>query len=291
MTEVAKLQNRAMLVRVRIHRSHNRRVDPKATQRVASEFAVPIKTGTYYKKFLPDSAFDEVDSAEYQIRRMLERRTVKWGDGHYMLPAHDYFDFVNEMRQLRDNFDTAADNLADNLVAYREAARAAQKDLFDARIYPKKEAFRSLFSVDVAFLPVPDSGHFAIDLGNEALDEMRASCDAELARRQEESAAAALSQLGKMVNRLQEALSDHTKIVRSSLVTSIVAYCDVLPKLCLSDEANAIAQRAKAACDRPIDQMRNEPEIRDAIAFELSTLVRRINKTEAKAPVELKEAA
>ena len=69
--------------------------------------------------------------------------------------------------------------------SYRETAEQYRGDMFNALDYPSVEEACSKFAWNFTVAPVPESGHICIDLPEQELAEVRASCDAEVDRRVE----------------------------------------------------------------------------------------------------------
>ena len=105
--------------------------------------------------------------------------------GYRLCPTSLFLDYKLQQNQRRDRFWSLVDTFRVKYFSYRETAEQYRGDMFNALDYPSVEEACSKFAWNFTVAPVPESGHICIDLPEQELAEVRASCDAEVDRRVE----------------------------------------------------------------------------------------------------------
>ena len=102
--------------------------------------------------------------------------------GYRLCPTSLFLDYKLQQNQRRDRFWSLVDTFRVKYFSYRETAEQYRGDMFNALDYPSVEEACSKFAWNFTVAPVPESGHICIDLPEQELAEVRASCDAEVDR-------------------------------------------------------------------------------------------------------------
>ncbi len=105
--------------------------------------------------------------------------------GYRLCPTSLFLDYKLQQNQRRDRFWSLVDTFRVKYFSYRETAEQYRGDMFNPLDYPSVEEACSKFAWNFTVAPVPESGHICIDLPEQELAEVRASCDAEVDRRVE----------------------------------------------------------------------------------------------------------
>ena len=103
--------------------------------------------------------------------------------GYRICPTSLFLDYKLHHNNKRDRFWSLVDTFRVKYLSYRETARMYRGDIFNELDYPPVEEACSKFAWNFTVAPVPESGHICIDLPEQELAEVRASCDAEVERR------------------------------------------------------------------------------------------------------------
>lgn len=103
--------------------------------------------------------------------------------GYRICPTSLFLDYKMQQNQRRGRFWSLVDTFRVKYFSYRETAEQYRGDMFNALDYPSVEEACSKFAWNFTVAPVPESGHICIDLPEQELAEVRASCDAEVDRR------------------------------------------------------------------------------------------------------------
>ena len=126
------------------------------------------------KNLLPDCAeLDAIKKIMGQARKFLYETTYVWDDDKQRyLPMAYYQEFQSGIWRLRNEFFTARDALIPVYVTRQYDAQQALGSLYNADDYPSVHDLRDQFKFVVEENPVPESGHFAVDLQEQVRKEL-----------------------------------------------------------------------------------------------------------------------
>lgn len=104
------------------------------------------------------------------VRNMHYSMTMPWSDnGSRLLTTAQYFRYNEVMTDLQYEFNRLVDEF---LTVYEWKIMQAQAklgDMFNRDEYPTRDSLQDKFGFRVSYIPLPDSGDFRIDIGNEAM--------------------------------------------------------------------------------------------------------------------------
>lgn len=225
------LQERAMLVNLNIRGWSARKRDKNIGKEVERAHQA-TDAGNFNKLLIDKTALKPLENLSGVMRDTHYKMTLPWGDnGDRLLPATMYFDYVNTFRDLRSRFDSAVRDFVTNYPTYKQAARKRLGSMYDPEDYPDVSVIAQKFSAKPSFLPVPDAKDFRVDLGEEAVGEIRKDIEKEMANRQLEATKDLWSRLKDVVSRIHERLSDPEAIFRDSLIENAQTLCALAQKL------------------------------------------------------------
>lgn len=274
------IRTRAMLASVSISQWTGRKLDRAASRKVTDDAHADEGAARVNKTLVARDALEKIAKIADQARRYHLDTTLPWLDnGARILPASLYWQFCDEMRTRRQEFEAAADDFAENYDALRESARQMLGDLYRDEDYPSAEAIRGRFRFTTGFLPLPDSADFRVDLDESAVTAIRDDIEA----RCEEAMQAAMHGLWDRVHgvvaRMAERLSAYkpatakgeraTGVFRDSLVENVREISALLPALNVTGdpELARIADRIAAElAGSDADELRESTVIRQATA-------------------------
>ena len=100
--------------------------------------------------------------------------TMPWSDnGSRLLPTAQYFRYHEVMTDLQNEFARLVDEF---LTVYEWKIMDAQASLgamWNGDEYPTRSALENKFGFRLSYIPLPDSGDFRIDVGNEAMVDLQ----------------------------------------------------------------------------------------------------------------------
>ena len=179
-TNVKSLSSSAMLVSLSISLWTARKLDKKVSNDVDISNSTRTKAGNYHKNLLAgDDSLAAIQKLAGLIRTYHMTQTSPWNDnGDRLLTTAQFFIYKSEMARLEAQYwGLVNDFIADyNL---RVSAAAFQLgSLFDRSEYPDAQEVIGKFGFVVRYNPLPESGDWRIDIGNEGLNDLKDQYDA-----------------------------------------------------------------------------------------------------------------
>lgn len=219
--KLTTLADKAMLVRVKIGVWSNYRKDDNATALVELSKGV-TKAGNFNKHLMKESKILRDVTAAYRAVYLYHiNNSVPWlDDGVRMIPAGMYFEYIQNIKQLINEADQAADRM--QLTWAVEVANDMQRlgSLANADDYPR--TVRDKFYVDgPRFMPVPKEDDFRVEIS----DEDRASLGACIREAEEAVSRHLITEMldpvRKAVEKLQVPIGEAGAVFRDSMLTNI----------------------------------------------------------------------
>jgi hypothetical protein len=172
------LTSKAMLAQLSVHMWTARRYDAAASEEIADIHEATGDAGRFNKLLLPKAHLRGLQSAVTALRAHHATNTLPWTiNGVGLLPATNYFAYMEQHRKLLAAFETAK---ADFLQGYDFARKAAQRDLgtlFQASDYPDQDALADRIGAELQVMPLPDAKDFRVALGDAEEARLRAEIE------------------------------------------------------------------------------------------------------------------
>lgn len=233
------LQERAMLVNLSISSWTASKKDNKASESVKSQNAAASKAGWFNKRLIDPAALQPIGKMEGRIRDFHYRFTLAWGDnGDRVLPGAAFMEYTDGLRKLKSEFEDEVHLFKRNYPQLVQDARTMLGSMYDPGDYPDANTIMARFDVRTSFSPVPDAADFRVDVGQEAIDEIKASITANVESRLVGAARECWVRLEEVVRAMRDKLVDEKAVFRDSLVENIRTVAQVLPKLNIMNDAN-----------------------------------------------------
>ena len=108
------------------------------------------------------------------VRNIHYSMTMPWSDnGSRLLTTMQYFKYHEVMTDLQQEFERLVDDFLNVYEWKIMDAQAKLGAMFHRDEYPTRDSLRDKFGFRVSYIPLPDSGDFRIDIGNEAMATLR----------------------------------------------------------------------------------------------------------------------
>jgi len=168
------LSSSAVLVALSIGTWSATKKDKRKSEELTQDNHAASNSAEVRKKLLPGSSeLEECKKIERQARLYSMSATMSWNDdGQRLLPMVSYTDYVATLGNYEKEFWDAVNVFIAAYVQQRVEAQAKLGDLFNAEDYPDTATVRAKFKFSVDYAPVPESGHFVVDLQGQAKDEL-----------------------------------------------------------------------------------------------------------------------
>jgi hypothetical protein len=202
------LSSSALLVTLSLSAYSGNKLDRSVSDEIDHNKNTQTRAGKYTKSLFADEqtlkAIGQHDSA---TRQMHKQYTLPWSfDGVALLPMGNYMTYLNMMGQREKEREALVSAFLTNYSTIIGAQAFKLGDLFDKDDYPSETEVATRFKFNLQFSPLPESGDFRVDIGNEGLNELRSKYD---------------SQLQSAVSVAMSDLSERFKTILTRMVTQL----------------------------------------------------------------------
>lgn len=243
------LASSAMLVEVNISHWAGRKKDKRASIDVTSANHADSGVASVNKKLLANS--DTLQAIQRHVtaaRSMHANMTMPWSNsGLRLLPTAQYFKYSQAMSDMQNEFDKL---VGEFLQSYNDEVVDVQLklgDLFSHDDYPTVETLERKFAFRTNYMPLPDAGDFRVDIGNDALREVKEQYDDFYAKQYNTAMNDVWTRLHKALTSMSERLDygskEDKKIFRDSLVGNVHDMIELL-RVCNVTNSSQMAQMA-----------------------------------------------
>ncbi len=271
------LHNEAMIVRLTISKWTARKFDKAVTATATAQYGADKDSGRFNKVLIAKDAIQEVDRAASAARQYHYENTLPWDDhGGRLLPSKNFADYSQKMRELRQEFDSAANEFLQNYNTYREEAKLRLGDMFDPSDYPQSFELSDKFGFESSIEPVPHGQDFRVSLQEKDKEELSKALEETNSRRTERATRDLFQRLADVTQRFVEKLSDPDAIFRDSLVENAVELVNLLPKLNINNDPELEKIRkevSKKLAQHEPDNLRKDKTIRAKAAKDAQSIL------------------
>jgi hypothetical protein len=190
-------------------------------------------------------------------------------------------DYKAQVNVRRAKFTAMVDSFCDNYDGHVQISRNYLGTLFSASDYPPVDEVRSKFGFSLVFNPVPESGHFLLDIPAQELEETKRSCEQEIDTRLKEAMRGSWEKLHTMLTGMSEKLTevdeDTKKRWHDSFVTNAQDMCRMLTHLNITKDpdleaARRALERVMAGAD--IDTIKDNPMVRESMKTKVDSILK-----------------
>ena len=280
------IQQRAMLVTLNIRQWTGRKYDKNASTEVEIANAA-TDAGRFNKQLLDKKLLADVAKLTGQIREYHYTNTLAWSDnGDRLLPSSQYFKYTATMRTMRDQFSALVSQVAQRYPAEVQAARQRLGRMYNPDDYPDVSSIYARFDVSLSFMPMPDAQDFRVDIGQEAVDEIRTQITEALEQRQRTALNECWTRLNTAVQHMIDKLSDPKAVFRDSLVENLRELVELLPKLNFTDDQDLtdVCNAVRYSLLIDPDRLRADPQLRKDTADTAQMIKERIGRAQEATP-------
>ena len=192
----------AMLVELSIGTWTARKLDKKVTSEVNMTKRATDNASRVNKNLLPGvEKLDAITKYGAAVRNWMYTQTLPWSDfGARLIPTANFFKFKQELDDKEAEFDRMVEDFIQEYPNLISMQAFKLGDMFDREEYPSPDSIRDKFKFRVSFMPVPESGDFRVDIGNEAVQQLREQYDADFQAKLEQA-------MGDVSKRLMDGLA------------------------------------------------------------------------------------
>ena len=276
------ISSAALLVEVSISSWSARKLDKKVTEEVNTNKGASRSASRTNKNLLADDEkLDAINKYAANFRNWLYNETLPWSNsGLRLIPTAKFFSF----KQTLDKYKVEFEQLVADFVAEYPNRIAAQAfklgTMFDRSEYPDQNDIAHKFAFSYCFSPVPESGHFLVDLGEEMEKELKE----EYTKAYEDRVNCAMKDLwtrlkdslDRIAERLNNTPDGKAKIFRDSMIDNVLDLCGMLRDLNVTNDPNL--EKARREVEQLLagvapDELRKNEEIRKDVRTEVAAIL------------------
>lgn len=278
----SNINAQAVLSEVNLRVWTGRKLDKKVSEEVDAAKSTKTRAGAYHKRLMADvQSLTEIERVAGEIRAYHYRMTLPWSDnGPRLLPSSSLFEYTDHMKDLKAKFYAAVTAFVNEYDLQISAMAFKLGDLFDRNEYPTRDQVERKFGADYTLSPVPDAGDFRVDVGNEAMAELREeyskACEARLQEATKSLYEKLYDTLLHTVERLGESPDGKPNIFRDSLVGNMQDLIVDLKKLNLTGDERLEEMRAELAsitAGVSADELRKNKEVRNEVRANMQAIL------------------
>ena len=277
------ISSSAVLARLNISVWTATKLDKTATNNVISSSGATDKAAQVHKNLMAGTHLRK-DIADFaaECRLWHNTWTLGWEDrGARLLPTSLFMDYKAQINVRRAKFTAMVDSFCDNYDGHVQISRNYLGTLFSASDYPPVDEVRSKFGFSLVFNPVPESGHFLLDIPAQELEETKRSCEQEIDTRLKEAMRGSWEKLHTMLTGMSEKLTevdeDTKKRWHDSFVTNARDMCRMLTHLNITkdpelEKARRALEQVMAGAD--IDVIKDNPMVRESMKTKVDSILK-----------------
>lgn len=252
-----------------------RKLDKSATEEVVTAKNAGAKDAARVNKHLlaGRNELEVIQSMVGRARAFVYDNTLPWSDsGLRLLPTANFEKFVAKMNDFENEFTTLVTNFVTIYPTLITAQAMALGDMFKRDEYPTQNEIMTKFAFRVNYMPVPTAGDFRVDVGNAAMDDIKAKLARLAEERVEEAMKDVRARLGDHLKRMSDRLTTDwiageakQRRFHDSLVDGALELCDLTKNLNVVNDAELEATRAeleKLLCGVTPDELRKNHAVR-----------------------------
>lgn len=174
-----------------------------------SKGATTPKAGVYQKNLLAGSShLDNISKYAAVIRKWHAWATLPWSDsGTRLLPAIKFQEYMAQLGAYEAEYNRRVAEFVNEYTLLIQAAQFSLGSMFKASDYPDPSEIPAKFELRSAVYPLPDTGDFRVDIGNQGLNELREQFQKQQDTRLNQA-------MGEVRDRIKEALNKISKQLR-----------------------------------------------------------------------------
>ena len=236
----------ALLVELNVSQWTARKLDRSTTEQLVKDKHAQDKGAARVNKHLlaGRSELEVITQYVTEIRGYIYDNTLPWSDsGIRLLPSTKFMEFNSKMKECEDKFYELVKEFVDVYPSLITAQAMALGDMFNRMDYPAPDDIEHRFRFITNYMPVPATGDFRVDVGNEAQKELQTKLQ-QLADERVENAmsdirARVIEQLRRMSDRLTvDIVAGEAKPRKfhDSLLENAHELCDIAQSLNLTND-------------------------------------------------------
>lgn len=245
----------AMLVEFNASVWTARKLDKTTTSEVVASKNAGAKDAARVNKHLlaGRTELDIIQQAVGRARQFVYDNTAPWSDsGLRLLPTINFMKFTERMNDFEEEMETLVKAFVIIYPTLITAQALALGDMFKRDDYPSANEMMTKFSFRVNYMPVPSSGDFRVDVGNQAQAELKARLESLTQERIDSAMADVRERLSTHLKRMSDRLTTDyiggeakQRRFHDTLVDGALELCDLTKALNVTNDTTLETARSQ----------------------------------------------
>ncbi len=245
----------AMLVEFNASVWTARKLDKTTTSEVVASKNAGAKDAARVNKHLlaGRTELDIIQQAVGRARQFVYDNTAPWSDsGLRLLPTVNFMKFTERMNDFEEEMEALVKAFVVIYPTLITAQALALGDMFKRDDYPSANEMMTKFSFRVNYMPVPSSGDFRVDVGNQAQAELKARLESLTQERIDSAMADVRERLSTHLKRMSDRLTtDYVggeakqRRFHDTLVDGALELCDLTKALNVTNDVTLETARSQ----------------------------------------------
>lgn len=234
----------SMLVELNISCWTARKLDKKVSEEVDQAKNTKVKAGNYHKHLLAGNPhLEAVNKYAAKVRLWNTKQTIPWSDnGGRIVTMENLFNggYKAQLDAHKVEFERLAESFIQVYPTLISASAFQLGDLFDRDEYPDPEVVAKKFKFQYALIPLPTSGDFRIDIGEQVKAELMQHYEDHFNERLNVAMRDVWGRLHECLTHMSERLSDdedgQRKVFHGTLITNAKEMIGLLRRLNVTND-------------------------------------------------------
>jgi len=232
-----------------------RKLDKTTTNEVVASKNAGAKDAARVNKHLlaGRTELDIIQQAVGRARQFVYDNTAPWSDsGLRLLPTVNFMKFTERMNDFEEEMEALVKAFVVIYPTLITAQALALGDMFKRDDYPSANEMMTKFSFRVNYMPVPSSGDFRVDVGNQAQAELKARLESLTQERIDSAMADVRERLSTHLKRMSDRLTTDyiggeakQRRFHDTLVDGALELCDLTKALNVTNDVTLETARSQ----------------------------------------------
>jgi hypothetical protein len=280
----------AMLVELNVSQWTARKLDRTVSDELVANKHAQDKGAARVNKHLlaGRSELEVITKFVTETRATVYNNTLPWSDsGIRLLPSAKFMEFNAQLQQAEDKFYGLVTEFVSVYPSLITAQAMALGNMFNRNDYPHPSDIEHRFRFNVNYMPVPSSGDFRVDIGNDAQEELRKKLSALADERVEYAMRDIKSRLLEHLKRMSDRLTiDYVqgeakpRVFHDSLLDGAHDLCEMVQSLNVTNDAQlSDARKAllKAIGNVDVKDLRKDVGARTEVKTQVDDILSKFN--------------
>ena len=253
-----RLSQKAMLVNFQISGWTGRVKDKAVSREITVSKKAEQDSGAWWTYLVPRSVLKELENSRNKARNMHYALTLPWQDGGCrILPSAMFLDYTKAIREVTEDYDRVVQNFLNIYPTLVAESKKRLGDLAINKTYPSVESISNKFKCHQSIFPLPDVKDFRVDLSEDDADTIRKQVEDSITATTQKAMQSVWDKFTDLVDKIESTLKQPKKVFRDTLISNLSDFCELLPKMNLTDDDNLETIR-KEVVDKLADLKPND---------------------------------